>query len=143
MNKLLLQLAMACSILLFSGLVKADPIYDVFFDISFDKASQTPQLKATGRQITFGSGVKTFETEIVSMSLSSHRGADDGSMRYSSSVGVRSWVPSDQDKARRVDSFFDVFYECSTTEDRGMKCVVTGTQAKTKGKHRGHVTVLK
>ncbi len=143
MRKFNLQIATLCSMMLFISPVKADSFFDVFFDISFDKASQTPELKATGRMITFGSGVKEVDTEIVSMSLSSHRGEEEGSMSYSSSVAVRSWVPNDDGKSKRVDSFFDVFYKCSSMADNRMKCVVSQTKAKTKGKHRGHVTVLK
>lgn len=143
MNKVMLQVAALCSAILFVNTARADSFFDVFFDITYDQASETPQLMPKARVVTFGTGTKEVETEMLSMSLSSHRGAEEGTMRYSSSVAVRSWVPNDKGKVSRVDSFFDVFYACSTMKERQTTCVITETNVKTKGKHRGHVTVLK
>lgn len=143
MNRSMLQVATICCLLLFATTVRADSFFDVFFDITYDQASETPQLMPKARVVTFGTGTRDVKTEMLSMSLSSHRGMEQGSMRYAATVAVRSWVPNDKGNINRVDSFFDVFYTCSTMKERQMTCVITDTQVKTKGKHRGHVTVLK
>ncbi|MDC2887631.1 hypothetical protein [Psychrosphaera algicola] len=70
----------------------------------------------SSRVVTPGSGVKPVETKVVSMSSSSHRGMEDGSVSYSSSVAVRSWLSSRDGKTKPVDSFFDVYYKCVTLE---------------------------
>lgn len=143
MVKSLTQITVCCLYIFFNSAAVADSFFDVFFDITYDQASQTPQLHTSGRVINFGTGSRAVETEILSMDLSSYQGPKASIKRYTSSVAVRSWLPNQGGKTQRVDSFFDIFYKCSTAGKTAAKCVITDVQPITKSKYRGHVTVLK
>ncbi len=143
MIKSLPQITICCLFIFFNSAAVADSFFDVFFDITYDQASQAPQLHTSGRVINFGTGSRAIETEILSMDLSSYQGPKANIKRYASSVAVRSWVPNQDGKTQRLDSFFDIFYRCSIVGKATAKCVITDVQPITKGKHRGHVTVLK
>lgn len=142
MLKPILKIAAIMLLLIFASTTKADSFFDVFFDVEYDDASSSPVLMAKSRVITPGTETRSVETEMISMSLSSHNNGSGGS-GHAATVHVRSWVPNSKGNISRIDSFFDVFYECSISDEKATTCGVTGTKAKLKYKHRGHVTVLK
>lgn len=141
MLKTTLKVALVVLLLLYTAATKADSFFDVFFDVSYDAASGSPVLMAKGRVVIPGTGSRTVDTEILSMSLSSHRGMNGSN--HSATVQVRSWIPNDKGKTLQVDSFFDVIVECSISDEKRSSCAVSQVTPKRKHEHRGHVTVLK
>lgn len=128
----------------FSNALQVDSFFDIFVDVQFDEASQSPILVPLGRVVTPELGSRKVVTEILSMSLSSHRGATDNSTQYHATVAFRSWIPGNNGRTSKADSFFDIIYVCvNEPEGREVRCHVKSSTPKTKGKHRGHVTVLK
>ncbi|BAJ02537.1 hypothetical protein [Shewanella violacea] len=140
LTRILTTVIIAASPLLFVPSSNAvDSFFDVFFEIEV-RASSPLGLTATVEMQRRGGTAQTFDTEILSMDLTSSGslGASDGTGRDSQhnamvQYRVKNIGSSGQDGVR----FAEVEIICDPD------CRVTKTRSMTKREHRGHVTVLK
>ncbi|WP_076409528.1 hypothetical protein [Shewanella sp. UCD-KL12] len=116
-----------------------DSFFDVFFDIELT-ADGSPSLSpldltASVEMQSKRGATSTFDTEILSMDLSSSPDSTGKGKRYSAMVKYRimNIDSSGQDGVR----FAEMVIVCDPT------CSVISTRSMTKKDHRGHVTVLK
>lgn len=119
-----------------------DSFFDIHYEVSFDPKTQGPEITARVTEIdSADGGQRTVQTEMLSMSLSSHSpksGVNEHNitLRYSiSNIGS-----SGQDGVRYGHVEIDV-----TCKPKKSKCVINGTRSMSleEYEHRGHVTVLK
>lgn len=125
-----------------TALAGVDSFFDIHYEVTFDKVAGSPVVRPQAFIRDTHNGSRSVETEMLSMSLTS-RSSGEG---HSSHVAILSYVAnigsSGEDGVRRKRNHVEGFARLEITCNRGM-CLVTDAEPISRGKHRGHVTVLK